>query len=109
MNEEWGPLVWLQRDATIALIGQADKAYGLISNEFMLACKSSSIPVEFIYCPISDTTNIVFPKKILDVAWGIIFKDAGFEEKQIPLKDAMSSAALKEALLAGSNFSTRWH
>jgi hypothetical protein len=108
-EEGWGEFIWMQRDTDIPLIGQAEKAYHLIVNEFILACNGSNIPCEFVYCPASNTSNITFPKKLLDVAWGIIFKDANFKEKTIPLIDAMAQAELKEALLAGSNFSKHWH
>lgn len=108
-NSSWGKFIWMQKDATIPLIGQGKKAYELVVNEFVLACNGSGIPCEFIYCPVSDTSNITFPAKLLDVNWGIIFKDANFHEKDIPLVDAMASAGLKEALLAGSNFSKHWH
>lgn len=96
---------WYQRDASRPMT----EAYQLIVDTYLPTLLAAGTPVEFIYCPNSDTNNIALPSLIVDVHWGIVLKDAGFELKEIPLQDAMAQADLKEALLAGSNMSTKWH
>lgn len=105
-NKSW---VWYQRDASRDYGEQAQKAYATIIGDFIPALQKAGQPHEFIYCQASDTTNITFETKHLDEIWKIIFADAGFTIKQIPLKDAMEQAMLKEALLRGSNFNKHWH
>lgn len=105
VNTDW---VWYQRDATKEYRSDAERAYAFIVNHFIPLLQHHNTPHEFVYCPVSDTSNIAVEKKYIDIAWLQIFKDAGFVEKQIPLKDAMAQADLKEALLAGSNMNKRW-
>jgi hypothetical protein len=110
MNNTPRDWIWLQRDATAPIEGQAKEAYNLIIKKFIPIMRTNpGTPCEFIYCAISDTTNFTIERKNIDPAWMEIFKDAGFVEKPIPVKDWMESRDLKEALLAGSDFNKPWH
>jgi len=104
-HRDW---VWYSRSSLENYRGQSVDAYEVIISQFLPLLAEAKTPTEFVFCPSSDTTNIVFPRGILTTEWKMVFKDAGFKEKQIPLKDAMEQAELKEALLRGSNFNSNW-
>ena len=108
MNEH-REFVWYQRPASAEYGEQADKAYATIVRDFIPVLQQAGVPHEFIYCKTEDTTNITFETKYLDTVWEIIFSDAGFKVKHVPLKDAMAQADLKEAIIRGSDFGKRWH
>ena len=101
--------VWYQRPASVEYGETADKAYATIIRDLIPVLQQAGVPHEFIYCEVEDTTNITFETKYLDEVWKIIFSDAGFTVKHIPLKDAMAQADLKEAIIRGSNFGQKWH
>lgn len=107
VNTDW---CWLQRDADIPIIpnSQMGNAYSYVVGDFVPRLQAANIPIDFVFCPETGTTNVAVEKKYIDHVWEIIFKDAGFVEKQIPLKDAMAQADLKEALMRGSNFNRFW-
>lgn len=79
--------------------------------EFLAVMKGAGVPHEFIYCPVSYTSNVVFPIKLM-ITPGLsqILEDGGYKMKIIPEKtDAQASKELREALLGGADFGTKWH
>ena len=78
---------------------------------FMLGLEQEGIPFERIYCHVTYTINLVFPRHYaIDIGVKAILRDARFEEKPMPKGvDLEASKDLREALLGGSQMNKVWH
>lgn len=105
---EW---VWFVHDDNQTYPQEIYDARDFITSIMIPTLESKEIPVTFVYDPVVNTINVVFPRMVLvgDPTIRDVFKDAQFYEKAIPEKDWQSSADLREAILHGSNFNTKWH
>jgi hypothetical protein len=66
--------------------------------------------VEHIYCEANDTQNIIInPVTIIEPRILEAFGDAGFKIMTEDDMPASETTDIKERLLAGSNFSDKWH
>lgn len=103
--------IWYAHRDDITYSNEVYQARDFIIETILPRMEQLQWPITFVYDPVINTINIVFPRIALveDPTIADIFKDAQFHEKKIPEADWQSSADLKEALLAGSNFNKEWH